>query len=65
MKNKQTLWQRIVFLEEQLTEAEKRDCRNKAYDETPITKGFKEPCDYFPRYLKGLKRVYREKGGGE
>lgn len=60
-QNKQTLWQKIVFLEEQLTEQEKRDCRDQAHDETPLTDGFKMPNDYNPLYLQELKKAYEGK----
>ncbi len=60
MKNKNTLWQRIVFLEEKLTENQKKECRQRALDITPIdqTDGFREPTEYHGNYLTELKEVY-------
>ena len=61
MKRKNTLWQKIVFLEEQLTEEEQEECRKRASDRTPVVNGFRETNVYNQNYIKELNRAYRGK----
>ncbi len=59
-------WNKLISMEEELTDEEIEQCRERALDNTPVNvDGFKDTNQYQRNYFKELSRKYWKNERGE